>query len=293
MTTDVRAGILTKEEYMENAVFMYTPVILALSKKEFHNLDYSKVEFKSVNVDKDSIVAKILTKEATEKAKIKARGFTKTFNIFAKGAKFTKSLREPNAIPTLQSVHNRVLREYMMMFDSDGLHGDGGNNGLLDSKDKFYIKNNSIEIKKIAEGVTAFSRVQQLNKIINDLKLQVSEKTSSDDVIVFVYGKDLISFMSEITEDNESTVRSILERTFPNARFIEIPLAVTKASDGNGFVVVSNDATTLHLTEEPQIYSQGENSEDDYYYANYTMGSLQVTPDLEGAIIKQPITFQS
>ena len=33
------------------------------------------------------------------------------------------------------------------------------------------------------------------------------------------------------------------------------------------------------------------NEEDEYYYANYVTGSVQVTPDLEGAIIKQPITF--
>ena len=32
-----------------------------------------------------------------------------------------------------------------------------------------------------------------------------------------------------------------------------------KAEDGNGFVVVSDDATTLHMTTEPTIKKQGTN----------------------------------
>lgn len=287
MATDVRAGILTKEEYLDNAQVMYSPVILALTNTEFHNFDYSQVKFKEVNVDKDSIVAQILTKEATEKAHIKARGMEKSFNVFAKGAKFIKSLREPSAIPNLQKVHNKVLREYMIMFDKDGLHGDGGNNGLLSSADPFYITKNSHQVS----GQTDFAKVQDLNSVMNDLKLQVSETTSSSDVIVYVYGKDLISYMATITQDNETAVRDILKKTYPEAMFVEVPLIATEQADGNGFVVVSRDATTLHLTTEPTIYNQGENAEDEYYYANYMTGSLQVTPDLEGAVIKQPITF--
>lgn len=288
MATDARTGILEKEEYLNNARIMYSPVILALQNREIHNVDVSKAKFKEINVDSDSIVAEILTKEATEKAHIKARGFEKTFNIFVKGAKFIKSLAD-GAVVDLQKVHNKVLREYMILFDKDGLHGDGGNNGLLTSSDPFYVTNTSHAVP--ASSGTGFNRVQDLNGLMNDLKLQVANATSSSDVKIFVYGDDLIKFMGSITEDNETSVRDIMKKAYPEAMFIEIPSLALNAGDGNGFVVVSDDCTTLHLTTEPTIKKQGENEEDEYYYANYITGSLQVTPDLEGAIIKQPITF--
>lgn len=288
MTTDNRIGILTKEEYLSKARIMYAPVILALQNKEFHSADYSKVNFKEYNVDRDSIVAEILTKEATEKAHIKARGMEKTFNIFLKGAKYTKSLNGEGVID-IQKIHNRVLRDYMIMFDKDGLHGAGGNNGLLSSSDPFYITNASHTIP--AASGNGFNRIQDVNGLVNDLKALVSEKTSSSDVKIFVYGADLIKFMGSITQDNETTVRDLLKKAYPEAMWIEIPSLALEAGDGNGFVVVSDDATTLHLVSEPTIKRQGTNEEDEYYYANYVMGSLQVTPDLEGAIIKQPITF--
>ena len=288
MATDARTGILEKEEYLNNARIMYSPVILALQNREIHNVDVSKAKFKEINVDSDSIVAEILTKEATEKAHIKARGFEKTFNIFVKGAKFIKSLAD-GAVVDLQKVHNKVLREYMILFDKDGLHGDGGNNGLLTSSDPFYVTNTSHAVP--ASSGTGFNRVQDLNGLMNDLKLQVANATSSSDVKIFVYGDDLIKFMGSITEDNETSVRDIMKKAYPEAMFIEIPSLALNAGDGNGFIVVSDDCTTLHLTTEPTIKKQGENEEDEYYYANYITGSLQVTPDLEGAIIKQPITF--
>lgn len=288
MATDLRTGILEKEEYLNNARIMYSPVILALQNKEFHNVDISKVKFKEYNVEDDSIVAEVLTKEATEKAHIKARGVEKTFNIFVKGAKFIKSLAD-GAVVDLQKIHNRVLRDYMIIFDKDGLHGDGGNNGLLTSNDPYYLTNANHQIPAV-DG-NGFNRVQDINALMNTLKLQVGEKTSSSDVKIFVYGADLIKFLGSITQDNETTVRDILKKAYPEAMFIEIPSLALNAGDGNGFVVVSDDATTLHLTTEPTIKKQGENEENEYYYANYVTGSLQVTPDLEGAIIKQPITF--
>ena len=288
MATDLRTGILEKEEYLNNARIMYSPVILALQNKEFHNVDISKVKFKEYNVEDDSIVAEVLTKEATEKAHIKARGVEKTFNIFVKGAKFIKSLAD-GAVVDLQKIHNRVLRDYMIIFDKDGLHGDGGNNGLLTSNDPYYLTNANHQIPAV-EG-NGFNRVQDINALMNTLKLQVGEKTSSSDVKIFVYGNKLISFLGSITQDNETTVRDILKKAYPEAMFIEIPSLALNAGDGDGFVVVSDDATTLHLTTEPTIKKQGENEENEYYYANYVTGSLQVTPDLEGAIIKQPVTF--
>lgn len=287
MATDFRLGIKTKGEYLDGARLTYAPVILALSNKEQHDFDFDRVKFREINVDKDSIVAEILTKEATEKKHIKVRGRDKYFNVFAKGAKIIKSMRDGNV--DLQKVHNSVLREYSIMFDRDGLHGDGGNNGLLISNDPDYVTNDGHQIP--AASGNGFNRVQDVNSVIISLKTQVSELTGSSAIKVFVYGKSLTAFLGTITEDNETSVLDILKRTFPAADFIEVPALVTTATDGDGFVVVSDDMTTLHYTSEPTIKNQGTNEEDEYYYANYAMGSLQVQPDTYGAIIKQPITF--
>lgn len=289
MTTDIRQGILTKEEYLSEARLMYTPVILALQNREAHSVDFSNVKFKDINVEQDSIVAEVLTKEATEKAHIKARGIEKSFNIYLKGAKITQSLNDKQI--NLQKVHNRVIREYSIIWDSMGLHGENGNNGLLNSTDEYYVTNDSHKIPAAGADGDDFAQVQDVNNLILALKQQVSDTTSSQDVKIFVYGNDLLKFMGKITKNNETSVREILQKAFPAAMFIEIPSIALKAGDGNGFVVVSDDATTLHYTTEPTIKNQGENSEDNYYYANYVLGSVQVTPDLDGAIIKQPVTF--
>lgn len=289
MTTDVRQGILTKEEYLSEARLMYTPVILALQNREAHSVDFSNVKFKDINVEQESIVAEILTKEATEKAHIKARGIEKSFNIYLKGAKITQSLNDKQI--NLQKVHNRVIRDYSIIWDSMGLHGENGNNGLLASTDEYYVTNDNHEIPAAGADGDDFAQVQDVNNLILKLKQQVSDTTSSQDVKIFVYGNDLLTFMGKITKNNETSVREILQKAFPAAMFIEVPSIALKAGDGNGFVVVSDDATTLHYTTEPTIKNQGENSEDNYYYANYVLGSVQVTPDLDGAIIKQPVTF--
>lgn len=289
MTTDIRQGILTKEEYLSEARLMYTPVILALQNREAHSVDFSNVKFKDINVEQESIVAEILTKEATEKAHIKARGIEKSFNIYLKGAKITQSLNDKQI--NLQKVHNRVIRDYSIIWDSMGLHGENGNNGLLSSTDEYYVTNANHEIPAAGAAGDDFAQVQDVNNLILKLKQQVSDTTSSQDVKIFVYGNDLLTFMGKITKNNETSVREILQKAFPAAMFIEVPSIALKAGDGNGFVVVSDDATTLHYTTEPTIKNQGENSEDNYYYANYVLGSVQVTPDLDGAIIKQPVTF--
>lgn len=289
MTTDVRQGILTKEEYLAEARLMYTPVILALQNREAHAVDFSNVKFKDINVEQESIVAEILTKEATEKAHIKARGIEKSFNIYLKGAKITQSLNDKQI--NLQKVHNRILRDYSIIWDSMGLHGENGNNGLLSSNDEYYITNENHEIPAAGAAGDDFAQVQDVNNLILKLKQQVSNTTSSQDVKIFVYGNELLTFMGKITKNNETSVREILQKAFPDAMFIEVPSIALKAGDGNGFVVVSDDATTLHYTTEPTIKNQGDNQEDNYYYANYVLGSVQVTPDLDGAIIKQPVTF--
>ena len=93
----------------------------------------------------------------------------------------------------------------------------------------------------------------------------------------------------------ETVVQKLMEDKFSDkdVRFVIVPSMVLPASlaSANGIVVVSQNSTVLEMCQEPDVRSNGTNDEDDYYWANYTVGSVQVSAEDEGGIIAQPITF--
>lgn len=291
MANDLRTDILTKEEYLAGASLSYSPVILSLSNKVSHAVNLDQVKFKSIDVEKDSIVAFPLTKEATEKQHIKAGDTSKVFNIYVKGAKYIQSLRA--GVSALPKLHNRVLLQYSKIFDMDGMSGDGKNNGLITSSDENYTTNTSKEIKKVASGVTAFDRVQSLVELVGTLQTQVDDSHMSQQIKIYYYGSDLVSFLGSITEDNETPVIELCQKAWVGVQWIKIPSAVLPTGAGEGLLVVADDLVTLHYCQEPTIENDGTNDEDNYYFANYITGSLMVDVEEKDGIIKQPITFEA
>lgn len=289
MPTDLRTDILTKEEYLEGATLTYAPVILALAKKQSHDVKLDKVTFKSVDVEQDSIVAFPLTKEATEVRHIKAGDSAKTFNIYVKGAKYIQSLR--HGVSALPKLHNRVLREYSKLYDVDAMSGDGNNNGLLVSADSNYTTNGNVEIPAVGAGENQFPKVLALVDLVNSLKAQIDASHMSQNITIFYYGDDVVKLMGTITQENETPVSKLLEAAWEGARWIKIPTAVLPEGAGQGLLVVADDLVTLHYCQEPTIENDGTNAEDNYYYANYVMGSTMVDVEEKDGIIKQPITF--
>ncbi len=290
MATDLRTDLLTKEEYLQGADLTYNPVILALTKKQAHDVKLDKVTFKSIDVEQDSIVAFPLTKEATEVRHIKAGDSSKTFNIYVKGAKYIQSLR--HGVSALPKLHNRVLREYSKLFDADAMSGDDGkNNGLIVSNDENYTTNDNIEIPAVAEGENQFPKVLALVGVINKLSAQVDDSHMSQNITIFYYGEDVVKLMGTITQENETPVSKLLEGAWAGARWIKIPSAVLPEGAGQGLIVVADDLVTLHYCQEPTIENDGTNEEDKYYYANYVLGSTMVDVEEKDGIIKQPLTF--
>ena len=86
-----------------------------------------------------------------------------------------------------------------------------------------------------------------------------------------------------------------MEDKFTNrtVRFVEVPSLVLPSSlaSANGIVVVSQNSAVLEMCQEPDVRSNGTNDEDEYYWANYVVGSVQVSAEDEGGIIAQPLTF--
>ncbi len=290
MVTDVISSIRTTEEYLRAVQLSYSPVILAIRKKIKHDMTNDvQINFKRLDIDKDNIVAQNLTPGQTEIGHIKAHETVKTFKKYIKGAKITQSVYNFNfnRIPELVS---KVIRGYSIMFDTMGLYGDNGmNNGVLKTNDENVINNKKIEIDNTAD---IMALANQMVDIVSGIKLQVSEYTASRDVLVYVYGAQLVRLLDRVLY-NGSTIRETLEKEWPEATFVIIPNIVLLDQNNNGFVVYSQELVTLNYTRLPIMSENGYNPEDKYFWGNFEMGSNMVDVEEYGAAISQPLTFKS
>ena len=292
MATDFREQVKSVEEFRDATSFLYTPVVMALKNvNRYDAKDADLKKFKTFDVDKDSIKAEILTTEQTEKHAIKGKTSERVFNIYLGGAKATVSFQNKNV--NLQKSHDKVIRGYSQIFDRWALGGDRGNNGLLVSSDPNRITETSVTIP--APSGTGWNQIKALGDVFTKLILDVDKYTGDRDLVVYYYGESLITLLKSITESNETVVQKLMEDKFTNreVRFVEVPSLVLPASlaSANGIVVVSQNSAVLEMCQEPDVRSNGTNDEDEYYWANYVVGSVQVSAEDEGGIIAQPLTF--
>lgn len=292
MATDFREQVKTTEEFRDATTFLYTPVIMALKNvNRYDAKDADVKKFNTFDVEKDSIKAEILTTEQTEKHAIKGKTSERVFNIYLGGAKAKVSFLNKNV--NLQKSHDKVIRGYSMIFDGWALGGDRGNNGLLVSSDPNRIVETSVQIP--AASGTGWNQIKALGDVFTQLILDVDKYTGDRDLVVYYYGENLIKLLKSITETNETVVQKLMEDKFTNreVRFVEIPSLVLPSSlaSSNGIVVVSQNSAVLEMCQEPDVRSNGTNDEDEYYWANYVVGSVQVSAEDEGGIIAQPLTF--
>lgn len=292
MATDFREQVKSTEEFRDATTFLYTPVIMALKNvNRYDAKDADVKKFNTFDVEKDSIKAEILTTEQTEKHAIKGKTSERVFNIYLGGAKAKVSFLNKNV--NLQKSHDKVIRGYSMIFDGWALGGDRGNNGLLVSSDPNRIVETSVQIP--AATGTGWNQIKALGDVFTQLILDVDKYTGDRDLVVYYYGENLIKLLKSITETNETVVQKLMEDKFTNreVRFVEIPSLVLPSSlaNQNGIVVVSQNSAVLEMCQEPDVRSNGTNDEDEYYWANYVVGSVQVSAEDEGGIIAQPLTF--
>lgn len=294
MATDFREQVKTVEEFRDATTFLYTPVAMALKNKvRYDAKDADVKKFTTFDVEKDSIKAEILTTEQTEKHAIKGKTSDRVFNIYLGGAKAIVSMLNKHV--NLQKSHDKVIKGYLQIWDKWALGGDRGNNGLLVSSDPNRIALSSHQIP--ASSGTGWNQIKDLGDVFTNLALQVDKYTGDRELVVYVYGEALITLLKSITESNETVVQKLMEEKFADkdVRFVLVPSLVLPASlaSANGIVVVSQNSAVLEMCQEPDVRSNGTNDEDDYYWANYTVGSVQVSAEDEGGIIAQPITFAS
>ena len=287
MATDIIEGLKTREEYLETVQLSYTPVSLAIESQFKHDIAGAEtINFRTLDVEKDSVVAENLTAGQTEVAHIKAREGKKTFYKVLKGAKITQSVRNFgfNKIPSLVS---KIIRAYSQIFDRFALYGKDGNNGIINTSDPNAIANASVEIDLTATEQTILNSVI---KAVSAVKRQVSDNTASQNVLVYMYGSQLLSTLDTVTY-NGKNVREALEAAWPEARFIEVPGLVTEGND-QGIVAISQGLVEMNYTKIPTMDDTGYNAENKYFWADFEVGSVMIDVREYGALIKQPMTFK-
>lgn len=288
MATNIIEGLRTREEYLETVQLSYYPVSMAIRNKEKHDVAGAEtIQFRQLDVEKESIVAEALTPGQTEVAHIKAKEGTKSFIKVLKGAKIIQSVRNFgfNKIPELIS---KIVRGYSIIYDKQVLYGANGNNGVITTSDPNAINNASVQIDASGSEQATLNNVI---KVLGSLKRSVSDYTASNDVLVYVYGSSLIRLL-DTTTYNGKTVRAAIEEAWPEATFVEVPGLVTVGS-GNGFSVLSQDLVTLNYTSMPNLSDDGYNREDKYFWADFELGSTMVDVKEFGALINQPVTIKT
>lgn len=288
MATDVITSLKTTEEYLRAVQLSYSPISLAIARQVKHDMtNDAKVIFKRLDVERDNIVAQNLTMGQTEVSAIKANETQKVFNKYVKGAKITQSVYNFNfnRIPELVS---KIIRGYSMIFDTITLYGDGLNNGILTTDDVNNVVNDSVELDATAD---IMALANQVVDVISGLKQQVREYTASTNVLVYVYGGQLVRLLDKITY-NGATIREIIEKEWPEATFVVIP-EIVLTGNSMGFKVFSQDLVTLNYTRLPIMSENGYNPEDKYFWGNFELGSTMVDIEEKGAGIEQPITIKS
>lgn len=288
MATDVITSLKTTEEYLRAVQLSYSPISLAIARQVKHDMTNDvKVIFKRLDVERDNIVAQNLTMGQTEVSAIKANETQKVFNKYVKGAKITQSVYNFNfnRIPELVS---KIIRGYSMIFDTITLYGDGRNNGILTTDDVNNVANDSVELDATAD---IMALANQVVDVISGLKQQVREYTASTNVLVYVYGGQLVRLLDKITY-NGATIREIIEKEWPEATFVVIP-EIVLTGNSMGFKVFSQDLVTLNYTRLPIMSENGYNPEDKYFWGNFELGSTMVDIEEKGAGIEQPITIKS
>lgn len=288
MATDVITSLKTTEEYLRAVQLSYSPISLAIARQVKHDMTNDvKVIFKRLDVERDNIVAQNLTMGQTEVSAIKANETQKVFNKYVKGAKITQSVYNFNfnRIPELVS---KIIRGYSMIFDTITLYGDKLNNGILTTDDVNNVVNDRVELDATAD---IMALANQVVDVISGLKQQVREYTASTNVLVYVYGGQLVRLLDKITY-NGATIREIIEKEWPEATFVVIP-EIVLTGDSMGFKVFSQDLVTLNYTRLPIMSENGYNPEDKYFWGNFELGSTMVDIEEKGAGIEQPITIKS
>lgn len=288
MATDVITSLKTTEEYLRAVQLSYSPISLAIARQVKHDMTSDvKVIFKRLDVERDNIVAQNLTMGQTEVSAIKANETQKVFNKYVKGAKITQSVYNFNfnRIPELVS---KIIRGYSMIFDTITLYGDGLNNGILTTDDVNNVVNDSVELDATAD---IMALANQVVDVISGLKQQTREYTASTNILVYVYGGQLVRLLDKITY-NGATIREIIEKEWPEATFVVIP-EIVLTGNSMGFKVFSQDLVTLNYTRLPIMSENGYNPEDKYFWGNFELGSTMVDIEEKGAGIEQPITIKS
>lgn len=288
-TNDIR--LKSEEQFMADYTPVYQPIVgLFLQNSKAYSQDVGKIDFKRVNTVGD-IRGKQINPKDTQIKQIAIGESTKTFNKYFIGNQFRHSTLQSTA-KDMSDINSQVLDEHNKHADELMLFGEGTqdsdvlNNGLFYSGDVNHVTESSVEV---AKGTAADHLKDLHSKIVS--AMETSDENAGRKLLLY-YGDTMSSKFNSIYATSDSAFRSTLQSVKPNWSMVRIPKGI-QPSSGNGWITVNLDQIKLHYTLLPMLKAQGINEEKMYAWFNFLMGSMMVEVLVNGAVTRQPVTFEA
>lgn len=279
------------DEFMNDYLPVYQPLYpLFMEKSQAYSEQVGEVNFKRVTTVGD-IRAKHITPKDTEIKQIAVSDGKKTFKKYFLAAQFVQStLQDPDGI---EVVTGEVLDENQKLADLIFLLGEGTsagnvvNNGLYWSADPNYILETSIELDK---GTATDHLKDMHSKIMATVKK--ANRIAGQKLLV-IYGDVASEKYDSLYSNTDSPFKTTLQTVMgSNWSVVVMPEDVTPSS-ANGWIACNLDQVKLNYTALPKLDDQGFNAEKKYTWHNFLMGSMMLEVLVNGAVVRQPVTFEA
>lgn len=276
------------DQFMADYTPVYQPLYpLFMGRAQGYSEQVGKINFKRLEAVGD-IRQKHITPKDTEIKQIAVKESSKTFKKYFLANQFVQSALQES--DRNEDVIRQVLDEHQKQADELFLFGEGTsdgtvvNNGLYYSGDSNHVTESSVELDTDADTlIDLHAKVMANVKDANDI--------AGQKVIIF-YGADIIEKVDSIYASQPVPFRRVLQESLgANYSMTKMPTAVTP-SGANGWIVANMDQVKLHYTALPALKAQGINDEKMYSWHNFLMGSMMLEVLANGAVLRQPCTFE-
>lgn len=281
----------TVEQFMADYTPIYQPLFsLFLDKSQSYPAEVGKMEFKRIDTVGD-IRAKHVTPKDTELKQIAVNGLSKYFKKYFLANQYIQSALQ--SVEGVEDVIAQVLDEHNKQMDELFNLGEGTsdstmvNNGLFWSNDPNYSLESSTQVDKDADD----DHLHDFHAKIM-ASVAVAEQIAGRKAVI-IYGATACAKFDSLYLNTDAPFKSVLAEVLgQDYSLIKMPSAITP-NGTNGWIVVNLDQVKLHYTMLPQLKAQGVNEEKMYAWHNFLMGSCMLEVLVEGAVIRQPCTFEA
>jgi hypothetical protein len=295
MSTDKIALEITTEKLNNGYNPVYLPLWTMLPKTKKYDEKIGQVNLQETTLIGDAVARKINAQD-TEQKHANAMLAKKIFNKYFFGISYHESGFQDNS--DLQLIADQILELNSMQFDKQFFAGDFDssgnllNNALWKSSDRNYILNSAKEI-------SATFSLDDIKVIFDDLVEQSETYVGNIKKEIIVVG-DIAKKLGKFVANTDITYLSAIKNAYLaegktiNFRTLSKNLFSGLAGDdNNGILVLAPEKLTFNYAMLPAVDGQGYRDEKRYTWLNVAFSSNMTSCDMQGAIIKQLITYEA